>query len=205
MQELKVRSRVRAYQRNAHDVGKWPMGGPQRRVTDEHGRQLQHEDGRPVVERLPSTASVFMLHPGGAAVWVPLYCGSGRPQENDAYFTKISKEKLKKGFLPIEQCPKVFALQAQFHADFPKEKLHTPPCTRAMDGARIDEHHWCECIVLNKQLRDGTSAKLAEGTNARHRDKTMLDIDSRNKQTEALTEALQTVVEAVAQQKGGKK
>jgi len=195
MQELKVRTRVVAFQRDAHDVGRWPRGGPQRAVRDEHGRQKRHEDGRPVVERLPSTGSVLMLSPNGDAVWMPLHCGSGRPQENDPYFAKISKEKLNKGFLPMESCPQAFGQQEHFHEDFPEDKLHRAPCKVAHNGKAIDQYNHCECIMIERKLRQDVSAKLTKGINDRYRDKHTLDIESRNAQTETIIEALKTLAD----------
>jgi hypothetical protein len=212
MEELKVRTRVLSFQRDAHDVGKWPRGGPQRPKRDAHGRQLRHEDGRAVMERLPSTASVLMLNPNGDEVWLPLQCGSGKPDAehldglwhglSDPFFMKMSKEKLKKGFLPMENCPKAFRLQEHFHADFPTEDLHTAPCELAANGKPIGQYDFCKCIIKERELRRKVSAQLTQGINDRYRDKHTLDIESRNAQTDAIVEALKVATET---QKKGKR
>ena len=204
MQELKIKGHVVQYQRDAHDLGKWPPGGPKRRILDEDGKQKYDEDGRALIERLPSTPSCLMLHPGGSVVWVPLACGSGRKQQNDPYALTIGKEKMQKGFLPVENCPKSFGLQDKLTQGFPEDLLEAAPCRRGhkldKDGNTrpISETNPCICIVTERALRNGISTKRTDALNKRYRNQAALDIAARDSEASALKAAVTSAAETTA-------
>lgn len=211
---MKITHYVRVFAGNAHNLAHWPEGGPKRAVKDKHGRQLYQEEGKAVIEKIPSAPHVVCLSPAGNETFVVVRCGSGKPQMKDLHGDQKIQEKMDKGFFPKANCPKELGLSRNFHPQFPEELLESAPCQNGslliqktdkktkevtyevqdVEELELSLKHPCRCYRVEKQLRQ----KMTKANMLRIEGRRRTDADKDRAAREAETEVLREAVKQLA-------
>jgi len=174
MAELIIKTGVKRYQGKAVDLGSWSPPVLRSKTAD----------GDIVMERIPSAGHCLMVHPNGHTTRVQLFNGMGKPSASNPYYLQISREKLKAGFIPYGQCPKIHGLQSSI----PAALREGAPCRVSVSGDPIDDIHPCECVQKTIDHRMGRNNLATKKLEDKYTSK-------ENKETNALSTAVEALVD----------
>ena len=149
-------------------------------------RNSINKDGEPVIEKLPTQRSRYMLNPAGHGVWMALHCGSGNRNPNDPIALRIYDEKTREGFLPFDRCPQTLEPDiAQRH--LPPAVRSRAACGVGSDGkSQISNANPCKCLIETMGIRAKANSKLMAEVEKRYTSKDDRERQQRDRQIEAL-------------------
>lgn len=192
MQQIRSKTLVRHFSRNAVDLGRWHP--PTRRVVN--------ADGEMVIEKVPSIPHAKMLHPQGHTVNLPLHNGMGRPIENDPYKMHTLQVKLGKGWLPFGSCPKYHGL----HQWLPEGSRDSAPCDLDASGKRpVDDNHPCSCIVATMKARQGANNRQMAELERKYQTQQQRDAQRQDETIGKLADVVQVMREATEERRSNRR
>lgn len=172
------RTGVRAYSREAVDLGKQPIPPTIR---------TRMPDGEVRVERIPAALHIKMVHPAGHVVRCVLSGGMGKHEANDPQILQNMQELPELGFIPYGMCPKRLGM----HEHLPQSARAGEACTVAVDGKTpISVNACCKCVAATIEYRRTVAAKETNKTEQRYKSNAAQERDALARQLEVTTRIL---------------